>query len=634
MVINKKNCLKNNVDEAYPNIIPGLKTILLNITAIKGLDIPDVYRKSVTEKIFNRIHHFIEHSSKDLNMVNMSDIITYMQVPYVNIPVLHLIYKAVTNKVLPPIVVESYLLTEFCKDGKRSLLQEERGFFVDTYGANSFFLRKPSFSGSSAVCTDDMRMHCKIEKFTTDFDLLLNYVEDKGDLISVDDDGYFMAKGAFYGEKYIKNAIKTKVPTLVKDERHIIIQKPVSDEQREVVKNVLLSDSKFECITGSAGTGKTFVVSEIVDNAAMSGKKVICCAFTGKAASRMEQSEIDTSKLVVPPKTMHSMMSTLKYQFNGDADIDLIIIDEASTMNSELFNDFILTLSTTCSDYNKIKFIFVGDVHQLPPIGGGQIFEDIIDLDLFPVHRLTKIFRTTDLKMLELYAEILNRSQISPKKFKKFFTGYDDDNKDEFISKLVGKLFKSDSMWYKDSKCVILAHTNKFIDYLNYLCYRHINDDVIHFYENIFNDFDEDADEIPWRPLPVYWVGAKIVFTQNDRIELPENNGVIRVTNGTVGEVTELVGTMARIKNYDDGSSFLVEQNYDTVKLAFAMTVYKAQGSEANTIIYIHSNNIYESKRLVYTAVTRAKKNLKIYTPKDGFKMSKDVDRFTELNSI
>ena len=632
-VINRTNCQQNSVDPEYPNRISGLKKILSGITAIKNLEIPDVYRKSVTEKIFNRIHHFIDHSSKDLAMVDMNDIITYLQVPYVNMPVLHLIYKAVTDEYLPPIVVESHLIHEFCKEGNRSLLQEEKSFFIKNYNANSFFMRKPSFSGSSVVCIDDMKMHHRIEKFHTPLPALLEYVENKGDIVAVDDNGYYMSVGAYNAEKFIKDSNNVCVPSLAKDEKSIIIQKPVSDEQREVVKKVLLSDSKFECITGSAGTGKTFVVSEIVDNSAMNGKSVICCAFTGKAASRMEQSEIDTSKLLVPPKTIHSMMATLNYQFDGKANIDLVIIDEASTMNSELFNDFVMSLENSCGNHDKIKFIFVGDVNQLPPIGGGQIFEDIITLNLYPVHRLTKIFRTTDEAMLSLYADTLRSTQIAIKKHRKFFVGYNSNAKDEFISTLVGKLFARDQMWYKDNKCVILAHTNKYIDYLNYLCYKHLNNDVIHFYEDIFKDFDDGEEEEPWRPLPVYWVGAKIVFTQNDRIEVKENDRVIRVTNGTVGEVLSVVGNMATIRSYDDGDTFFVETDYDTVKLAFAMTVYKAQGSEADNIIYIHSNNIYESKRLAYTAMTRAKKNLRIYTPTQGFMMSSDVARFTEINS-
>jgi len=354
----------------------------------------------------------------------------------------------------------------------------------------------------------------------------------------------------------------------------------------------------------------------------------VCCAFTGKAASRMEQSEVDTDKLVFPPKTIHSLMAAIK--FGGGVEIDMVIIDEASTMNSELFNMFIIVLSKS-STLNKIKFLFVGDSNQLPPIGGGQIFEDIIRNNLYPTHRLTKIFRTTDEHMLSLYSDVINTKHIvNRSNHKKYFKSYNPTNVDIFLQKIVELLFKKDHGWYKDNKCVIVTHTNKYVDYINYLCYKNINGSEIPYYEYTFT---ESLQDYRWEPIPWIWIGAKIVFTKNDVIDVPQNNGDIRVTNGTVGEVVDILNGLVLIKNYDTGDSFYVDMDYDTVKLAFGLTVFKSQGSEAPFIIYIHSNHIYEAKRLAYTAITRAKQNLKIYTPTDGFKLSMDVKRYTLLNS-
>jgi len=634
MIIGSNNCLTNAVNDTHKNIIPGLGGILMDITAIKGLDLPDIYRRSVTEKIFSRIHHFIKYSSKDIWGIDMDDIVSYLAVPYVNMPVLHLLYKAVTNTELPPIVVESYLLTKFCDSGYRSLRNEEKPFFTTMYNANGFFLRKPSFSGSSAVYIADMRMHSKIEQFTTPFDNLIKYVEKKGDIVAIDDDGYYMSKGAFYGEKFILDCRNKTIPPIMSNPDHVIITKPVSDIQRSAVVNVITSNSKIECITGPAGSGKSFVVSEIVDNAHMQGKNILCCSFTGKAASRMEQSDIDIEKLIMPPKTIHSMISTLKVQsLNGLVDADIIIIDEASTMSSDLFNDLVRAVDSIISDPRRVKYLLVGDKNQLPPIGGGQIFEDIIVGNLFPVHELTEIFRTTDEDLLSLYGAVLNKPQISPADHKKFFGGYDHHNKEVFLESLVDRLFKNDIGWYKDNKCIMLAHTNKYIDYINYLCYKRLQNKTIDWYEVLFDDATEDEEEIKWESIPVFWVGSKIVFTMNDRIEDDKNEGTVRVNNGTVAEVISVGRGFAQVRSLDDDTVFFLSNTYESVKLAFALTVFKSQGSEADYVIYIHSNNIYESKRLIYTAITRARKNLKIFTPMDSFKMSIDVPRYTELNS-
>jgi len=372
----------------------------------------------------------------------------------------------------------------------------------------------------------------------------------------------------------------------------------------------------------------TTVMDAIVNNAKLHKKNVVACSFTGKSASVMDK-HLNSSQLVFPPSTIHSLMAKLKFTEKDTTDIDIVIIDESSTVNSELFNMFIETLQHT-STFNKIKFLLVGDMHQLPPIGGGIIFEDIITQKLYPVHKLTKIFRTTDPSMLKLYNDVLSSNNLNINNHKKFFKLYNDDNIEEVLHKVVDILFDKDPMWYKDNKCMILAHTNKYINYINYLCYKKLNHGrEIEFYEHIFTG----NDDYDWKELPVYWRGAKILFTKNDKIYIDKNKSVIRVTNGTVGEIVDFLDDLVLVKSYDDGRTFYIEGDYSDIKLAYAMTVYKSQGSEAQYVMYFHSNNIFETKRLAYTAMTRARNNVKIYTPSNGFKMSKDVARITSINS-
>ena len=629
MVITPKNAFKLKPDDSYPNIVRGIKDKLLEITEVKGMAIEGSNRKTVTNKIFKRIHAFINLSKND-KMINLDDIITYLDnVSYVNKASLPIIYKALTSKDLPPIVMETHLLNKFVSDGFRALDAEEKPFFRDNYNANSFFLRKPSFSGSSVVSMTDMKMYHKMETFVTDFDVLLTYIEGKGDILGIGDD-YFMSRKSKMAEDFIIKSIEEQYEPLIKDDKKIIIDSVFSDEQTTAIKSILTSTERITCLTGAAGTGKTRVISNIVDNAHANGKGIVCCSFTGKAASRMEQSEINVSKILFPPKTIHSLMGTIK--FSDAVTIDLVIIDEASTMNSELFAELIAVLEHH-STLSRIKFIFVGDANQLPPIGGGQIFEDIISLGLYPTYRLTKIFRTTDDAMLSLYSDVLKSDhKISTQKHSKFFCGYNPDNVGAVIQRVVELLFTKDNLWYKDNKCIILSHTNKYVDYFNYLCYQKITGKTIAFYEYTFDDHPDDI-EPEWEPIPVFWDGAKIIFTKNDKIDLEQNGEVIRVNNGTVGEVIGVMGEYVQIKSYDDGRTFFIERDYDTIKLAYAMTVFKSQGSEAQYIIYFHSNNIFETKRLAYTAMTRARKHLKIYTPNDGFRMSLDVGRYTNLNS-
>ena len=168
MMITPDNCPELVPDETYENVIPNLSNTLKRIDEIKGVAVEGERRKTVTAKIFNRIHSFIELSKNDY-MVDLNDIITDLdQVNYVNIPAVKVIYKAVTGDELPPIVLESHLMKKFVSDGYRSLEDDEKDFFKKNYHAGGFFLRKPSFSGSSVVYIGDMEMYHKLEKFKTD----------------------------------------------------------------------------------------------------------------------------------------------------------------------------------------------------------------------------------------------------------------------------------------------------------------------------------------------------------------------------------------------------------------------------------------------------------------------------------
>jgi len=626
MVINTKNCFNLQEDQTLPNIIKGLKNKLLSISEIQGLSVNGTSRKNVSDVVFVKIHDFIKKSKNEKN-IDLDDILTYVKnVSSVNKTALQIIYKAVTSKELPEIIYELYLIKEFISEGYKGLEEDEKPFFRKNYYSNQLFLMKPIFSGSSVISINDIRIYHKLEEFITPFEKLMTILHKSKEIIDVVD-GYIMSKNSKELEQIILTEVKTKCKPLVTVDGPILFKDLFSEEQKTAITSILRSTSKINCLTGKAGTGKTKVISSIIDNAHANNNSIVCCSFTGKAASRIAQSDIDVKKILYPPKTIHSLMGTIKSS-ESFVKIDLVVIDEASTLNNELFYEFLNVLGEH-SNLNNIKFILVGDCNQLPPIGSGQIFEDILSLKLYPIHTLTKIYRTTDEKLLSLYNSILETDHmVKTANFKEFICKYNSKDVENTMKKLVDGLFKTNDFWYKDNKCVIISHTNKYVDYINYLCYKRVTGNTIPFYETI-----ERKEGIGWQPLPIFWEGAKIIFTKNDKIDLARNGGVVSVTNGTIGEVLRISGGLVQIKNYDDGTSFWVDYEYDNVKLAYAMTVYKSQGSEASFVIYFHSNSVFESKSLVYTAVTRAQDNLLIYTPLEGFKMSLNVGRITSLNS-
>lgn len=174
-------------------------------------------------------------------------------------------------------------------------------------------------------------------------------------------------------QKTIGYDITPPVCTIVKrdDTKH----KP-TEEQSIAIRGAL--ENPFSVITGGPGRGKTTCIKNLVDELEGRGRKPIIMTPIGKAASRVAKA---TS---IPASTIHRAINDMQNGTLGR--FDHIIVDEASTMSSELFAMLIEQLNTYETNFTMT---LVGDVNQLPPIGPGLPFEAIIRSDKVPTYTLT-----------------------------------------------------------------------------------------------------------------------------------------------------------------------------------------------------------------------------------------------------
>jgi len=346
----------------------------------------------------------------------------------------------------------------------------------------------------------------------------------------------------------------------------------------------------FSIITGGAGTGKTTIIKAITDQLEKSGEKVALAAFAGKAAARIREA------CAHPSSTIHRMLG-----YNGKAflapslDGLSVIIDESSMVDSSLLSEIV--------NRHPRRLTLVGDPAQLPPVGRGQPFHDLINIRPDLVHELTTCYRATE---AVFRAATAIRSGGRPP-----------------------MEAKSDAEKWSMVNTGDPAATQKT---------------VLSWIEKGYFDFDQDIilvarnGESDREPCTVKGLNAAIVdmisprrekerFNTGDRVINTKNLPEMDCWNGTTGSIHAIdmdggiwVKTDTPVldlsKTTDERNPaytshvLFAKDNRKHLQLAYALTVHKAQGSQYRNVLMACFNRDgwgLLDRSLLYTGVTRTK---------------------------
>jgi len=376
----------------------------------------------------------------------------------------------------------------------------------------------------------------------------------------------------------------------------------LDEDQKRAVAGALATNVSI--VTGSAGTGKTTIIREIIHNLELREIPYAIASFTGKAVSRIRQVIRRRT-----PATMHRMIAGKSMTPN----FAHLILDETSMVTTELLYLFLKTYT------GKYRITFIGDHNQLEPIGWGSLFEQMIRSNAIPIFRLNHVHRTDSgngngilinaNKIIE-YADDVD-GELPPFEFEETSDFRMYNGTVESVFDVVKALHDAG---VSADKITVVTPFNRELPRLNQIFQQIYNDGMNHVVDS-----------------------RKHLWMVGDRVMMTENNYDINVMNGEEGIVTDIAVDAAGLGDirvtFQDGGQHdfkleptkLTNQTYgedgeeiksgeltvESLCLSFGVSVHRSQGSEWDfVIVYLPDeagSSSFLNRRLIYVALTRAK---------------------------
>ena len=365
-------------------------------------------------------------------------------------------------------------------------------------------------------------------------------------------------------------------------------------------------ENGVQIVTGGPGTGKTTIVKCILKLFKDLGQRVTLCAPTGRAAKRLSQATGEDAK------TIHRMLDLdykngeghFTYNENTRLPFDVVIVDEVSMVDEYVFNALINAME------RGSRLVLVGDKDQLASVGVGNVLNDLIKCGQFNVSYLTQIYRQSEQSKIVPNAHKINNGVMPDldNKSNDFF--YEEKNSSEEICQSTLGLVTKRLPKYLNMKpadiqvlCPMKRGSAGTIN-LNRELQKSINPPSPYKKEVKHGDC-------------IYREGDKVMqlvnnyqqeWSQTIGMRVERGSGVF---NGDIG-VIESINTQIMqftVRFDDDKVSIYEYSDIDQLTLAYAVTIHKSQGCEFDAVVIaLDANYMLQTRNLLYTAVTRAKK--------------------------
>ena len=441
--------------------------------------------------------------------------------------------------------------------------------------------------------------------------------------------------------KALKDAFaKTKESDSEKEYREDMIERimgnysfELDDSQKEAIHAGI--ENGIFLLTGGPGTGKTTIIKALIEYFFKDRRDVVLAAPTGRAAKRMSEAtgfEAKTLHRLLEAKAIGDDSEKARFARNeaNPLEADVYIIDEMSMVDVFLFAAFLKAVQVGS------RVILVGDMNQLPSVGAGNIFRDLLNCGYFMSERLTEIHRQSIDSRIIVNAHSVNKG-ICPPLDKNdesndfFFLERGEKNRltsdiIELVKNRIPKKFKVDP-----SEIQILSPSRKGdlgVEALNRVLQKHLN------------PADRRKSEIT-RGDNIFRLGDKVMQIKNNYdlewVCRGFNNIIVERGEGVYnGDIGKIIG----INEFERSITVLFDETREAtyardeieeLELAYAITIHKSQGSEYPAIVIpiLDTPRMLLTRNLFYTAITRATDCVMILGSSEKIKemVSNDADR-------
>ena len=386
-----------------------------------------------------------------------------------------------------------------------------------------------------------------------------------------------------------------------------------ADSQKDAIRAAL--QNRVLVVTGGPGVGKTTIVDAILKILAAKRVQLVLAAPTGRAAKRMKET---TGR---EARTIHRLLDyqpAKGYGRNRNSPLQgtYFVLDETSMVDVRLMYHYLDALPA------EAHLLLVGDVDQLPSVGPGNVLADVIASKTIPVVRLTQIFRQAQQSQIVTAAHAINGGhppalESSGGKSDFFFAEAESgENALKTMVRLARDRIPAKFGYDPIRDVQVLCPMNRSL-----LGTNNVNS-VLQAALNPANEFADEVERYGQR------------FRSGDKVIQMRNNYDKNVFNGDIGRISQIESEPVRvIVRFDDGRRATYEPGeLDELRLAYAITIHKSQGSEFPAVIVPVSTQHYVmlQRNLLYTGITRGKKLVVLVGEKRAVNLAVNNDASTK----
>ena len=380
--------------------------------------------------------------------------------------------------------------------------------------------------------------------------------------------------------------------------------------QKQAICNAI--QHKIFILTGGPGTGKTTVINGIIAVYALlhgldlhksQDLPILLAAPTGRAARRMNE------LTGLPSATIHRHLGMTgdddTSHLDNYLDADFIIVDEFSMVDTWLANQLLSNISSNS------KLLIVGDADQLPSVSPGQVLADLLKIPLLPQTKLEKIYRQGEDSTIVTLASQIQKGVLPPdfteKKADRSYFEARSEHIPQMIERIVEAAIRSGIPAQDVQVLAPMYRGQAGIDHINKLMQDLIN---------------------PAEKEQLVFEATDGQYRQGDRVIHLVNDAESNVFNGDLGYITDLLPAKYTDSKQDeltinfDGNEIIYQRSeWYKIRLAYAMSIHKSQGSEFPVVILPITSSSHRmlQRNLIYTAITRAKSKLILLGEKSAF---------------